>query len=142
MDGQMLGALDDQRLDDGVGEIFAAFYSSVIKDIPLGERSGMDLTKRIDAIRIRLNHKEGYCIMPKTITLRLSDEDFQLFQSFAKAENRTLANAIETLALKQIEEELFADEFEMAEILSNKHLLARLKTGSEQAGRMKGRFVE
>lgn len=102
----------------------------------------MDLTKRIDAIRIRLNQKEGHCIMPKTITLRLSDEDFQLFQSFAKAENRTLANAIETLALKQIEEELFADEFEMAEILSNKNLLARLKTGSEQARRMKGRFVE
>jgi predicted DNA-binding protein len=89
-----------------------------------------------------MNQREGYCIMPKTITLRLSDEDFHLFQAFAKAENRTLANAIETLALKQIEEELFADEFEMEEILNNKNLLERLKTGSEQAKRMKGRFVE
>jgi hypothetical protein len=80
--------------------------------------------------------------MPKTITLRLSDEDFQLFQAFAKAENRTLANAIETLALKQIEEELFADEFEMREILENKDLLERLKTASAEAKRMKGRFVE
>lgn len=80
--------------------------------------------------------------MPKTITLRLSDEDFQLFQAFAKAENRTLANAIETLALKQIEEELFADEFEMKEILENKDLLERLKTASAEAKRMKGRFVE
>ncbi len=80
--------------------------------------------------------------MPKTITLRLSDEDFQLFQAFAKAENRTLANAIETLALKQIEEELFADEFEMKEILENKDLLGRLKTASAEAKRMKGRFVE
>jgi predicted DNA-binding protein len=80
--------------------------------------------------------------MPKTITLRLSDEDFQLFQAFAKAENRTLANAIETLALKQIEEEMFVDEFEMEGILEKKNLLARLKAGSEQARRMKGRFVE
>lgn len=80
--------------------------------------------------------------MPKTITLRLSDEDFQLFQAFAKAENRTLANAIETLALKQIEKELFADEFEMKEILENKDLLERLKTGSAEAKAMKGRFVE
>lgn len=79
--------------------------------------------------------------MPKTITVRLSDEDFELFQVYAKAENRTLANAIETLALKQIEEELFADEFEMKEILENKDLLARLKAGSDQARRMKGRFV-
>ena len=102
----------------------------------------MSLTKRNEATRIKMNQGEGYCIMPKTITLRLSDEDFHLFQAFAKAENRTLANAIETLALKQIEEELFADEFEMEEILNNKNLLERLKTGSEQAKRMKGRFVE
>jgi len=102
----------------------------------------MALTRHNDAYRIKMNQKEGYCIMPKTITLRLSDEDFQLFQAFAKSENRTLANTIETLALKQIEEELFADEFEMEEILENKHLLERLKTGSSEAKRMKGRFVD
>lgn len=102
----------------------------------------MILTKQNEADRIKMNQNEGYRIMPKTITLRLSDEDFQLFQAYAKAENRTLANAIETLALKQIEEELFADEFEMDEILRNKDLLERLKTGSAEARRMKGRFVE
>ena len=91
---------------------------------------------------MNMNQKEGISIMPKTITLRLDDEDFNLFQAYAKAENRTLANAIETLALKQIEEELFADEFEMVEILENKDLLKRLKAGSEQAKRMKGRFVD
>jgi hypothetical protein len=111
-------------------------------DLPFGEKSGVSLTNQNEAIRIKVNQKEGYRIMPKTITLRLSDEDFHLFQAYAKAENRTLANAIETLALKQIEEELFVDEFEMEEILENKDLLKRLKTGSEQAKRMKGRFVE
>jgi hypothetical protein len=102
----------------------------------------VDLTKQIEVNRIKSNQKEGYRIMPKTITLRLSDEDFHLFQAFAKAENRTLANAIETLALKQLEEELFADEFEMEEVLKNKGLLERLKAGSAEAKRMKGRFVE
>src|SRR4030042_3042316 len=105
-------------------------------------RTWLILTKRNEAIRINVNQKEVHSIMPKTITLRLSDEDFHLFQAFAKAENRTLANAIDTLALKQIEEELFADEFEMEEILKNKNLLERLRTGSEQAKRMKGRLVE
>jgi hypothetical protein len=37
---------------------------------------------------------------------------------------------------------LFAGEFEMEEILENKDLLERLKTGSAEAKRMKGRFVE
>jgi hypothetical protein len=111
-------------------------------DLPFGKSIGVRLTKQSEAVRINPNQKEGYRIMPKTITLRLSDEDFHLFQAFAKAENRTLANAIETLALKQIEEELFADDFEMEEIRNNKNLLERLKAGSEQAKRMKGRFVE
>lgn len=80
--------------------------------------------------------------MAKTITLRLNDEDYNLIQAYAKAENRTLANAIETLALKQIEEELFVDEFEMDEILASKDLMRRLKAGSDQAKQRKGRFVE
>ena len=53
-----------------------------------------------------------------------------------------MTNAIETLALKQIEERLFVDQLEMEEIRKKKKLLKRLKSGSEQAKRMKGRFVE
>ena len=80
--------------------------------------------------------------MAKTITLRLSDDDYQLFLSYANADNRTLANAIETLAYKKLVESLFVDQFEMEEILSNKDLLKRIKTGSQQAKKMQGRFVE
>lgn len=80
--------------------------------------------------------------MPKTITLRLSDEDYQHFLAYAAADNRTLANAIETLALKQLDEVLFLDQFEMEEILTNKDLLKRLKAGSVQARKIKGHFVE
>jgi predicted DNA-binding protein len=80
--------------------------------------------------------------MTKTITLRLSDEEYQLFLSYAKADNRTLANAIETLAHRKLEESFFVDQFEMEEILSNQDLLKRMKTGSQQAKKMQGRFVE
>jgi hypothetical protein len=79
--------------------------------------------------------------MPKTITLRLSDENYDAFAAYAKAENRNLANTIETLALKQLEEALFADAFEMEEILANRDLLRRLKTASRQAKKKKGKFV-
>lgn len=80
--------------------------------------------------------------MPKTVTLRLSDEDYQKLLFFAQADNRPLANAIETLALRQLEEVYFVDALEMEGILSDKNLLERLKTGSKQAQKMKGRFVE
>lgn len=78
--------------------------------------------------------------MPKTITLRLSDEDYQKFLSFARAGNRPLANAIETLALRRLEEFIFASTFEMDEILSDAELQKRLNVGSEQAKERKGRF--
>jgi len=80
--------------------------------------------------------------MPKTITLRLSDEDYQRFLSFAQADNRPIANAIETLALRQLDEVLFVDPFEMEEIMSDESLLKRLGVGHDQALNLKGRFVE
>ena len=80
--------------------------------------------------------------MPKTITLRLSDEDYQRLLSFARADNRPIANAIETLALRQLDEVLFVDSYEMDEIMSDQDLLKRMKRGHDQALKMKGRFVE
>jgi len=80
--------------------------------------------------------------MPKTITLRLSDETYQRLLRFAEADNRPLSNAIETLALRQLEDTLFVDPFEMEAIFSDRDLLGRLKEGHEQARKMKGRFVD
>lgn len=80
--------------------------------------------------------------MAKTVTLRLSDEDYERFLRFAQADNRPIANAIETLALRQLDEVLFVDPYEMAGILSDESLLKRMKAGSGQALKMKGRFVE
>ena len=80
--------------------------------------------------------------MAKTVTLRLDDETYQVFTSAAQAENRSLANLIQTAALDRIHEQQFVDDYEMAEIMANEDLLDRLRQGSREAGLAKGRFVE
>jgi hypothetical protein len=80
--------------------------------------------------------------MPKTVTLRLNDETYEAFLEASKAENRSIANLIETAALAKVREEQFVDDVEMAEILANEELLKRMNQGSREAKAKKGRFVE
>ncbi len=79
--------------------------------------------------------------MPKTVTLRIDDKLLQKLKLYAEAENRTISNFIETATLRYIENNELVDEFEMAEIVSNQELLHRLKKGSSDAKRKKGKFV-
>ncbi len=67
--------------------------------------------------------------MPKTITIRLPDERYELFKKFAEIDNRTISNFIETATARYIEEIKYVDEFEMAEINSNEDLQKSLKRG-------------
>ena len=80
--------------------------------------------------------------MSKTITLRISEDHYEAFKKYAQAENRKISNAIETLAMKELENTLFTDSFETEGILSDENLLERVKTGTKQAEERKGRFVE
>jgi predicted CopG family antitoxin len=80
--------------------------------------------------------------MPKTVTLRLSDETYSTFLEAAKAENRSLSNLIETSALAKVREQQFADDVEVAEIMANEELMKRIEKGSQEARLRKGRFVE
>jgi uncharacterized protein (DUF1778 family) len=80
--------------------------------------------------------------MPKTVTLRLKDEVYKAFVEAAQAENRPLSNFIETAAFARIREQQFVDDLEMAEILANQDLIKRIKKGSQQVRKRKGRFVE
>jgi predicted transcriptional regulator len=80
--------------------------------------------------------------MPKTVTLRLDDRIYEEFRQAAEAENRPISNLIETAALSRLHEQMFVDDSEMAEILANEKLVARLRSGSAQAAARKGRFVE
>jgi uncharacterized protein (DUF1778 family) len=80
--------------------------------------------------------------MAKTVTLRLREDVYRIFAEAAQAENRSLSNLIETAALNKVREQQFVDDAEMAEILSDKKLLARITQGSKDAAERKGRFVD
>jgi hypothetical protein len=73
--------------------------------------------------------------------MRLDNETYEMFVRMAKAERRSLANLVETAALQHIHETSFVDDAEMAEILSRPQLLKRLKAGSRDARKRKGRFA-
>jgi hypothetical protein len=71
----------------------------------------------------------------------VDDETYVAFLKRAKAENRSVANFIEYAVKTHIHEHDFADDAEMAEILSNDRLLERLKRGSREARLKKGALV-
>lgn len=79
--------------------------------------------------------------MAKTLTMRLDDETYQTFVRAAEAERRSLANLVETAALRGILESNFADDAEMAEIASRPELVKRLQAGSRNARKRQGRYV-
>ncbi len=79
--------------------------------------------------------------MAKTLTMRLDDATYETFAQAAKAERRSLANLVETAALRGILESSFVDDAEMAEIVSRPELVKRLQAGSRDARKRKGRFV-
>ena len=79
--------------------------------------------------------------MPKTITLRLSDESYEKFLRVAAEDNRSIANLIETLALRRLEEDALVDDFEMQEIFSSDRLIKKLQKGHDDAVMKKGRMV-
>ncbi len=76
------------------------------------------------------------------VTMRIDEATLEKFNQFAKLENRSLSNFIETATLKYINEIELSDDFEMKDIFQNKILLAKLKKGSKDAKNLRGRFVE
>jgi len=78
--------------------------------------------------------------MSKTITLRISEDRYEAFKRYAKAENRKISNAIETLALKQLERTQYIGSQEEGSILADKELLGRINKGIRQARAGRGRF--
>ena len=79
--------------------------------------------------------------MSKIVTLRLNERVYERFRIFAERDNRTLSNFIETAALRFVESEQFADEFEMEEIKFNKSLNQSLKNGFADVKAKRGHFA-
>ena len=79
--------------------------------------------------------------MSRTVTLRVSDDHYAMFRAWAVRDNRPLSNLIETAALRFLEGEGFVSEKEMAGILGDKKLGAKLRKGSKEIRAGKGRLV-
>jgi uncharacterized protein (DUF1778 family) len=80
--------------------------------------------------------------MSKTVTLRLAESVYQELKEAAAAQNRPLSNLIETAALRKIRETQFIDDAEMAEIQANEALQQRMRSGSRDARKRQGWFVD
>jgi len=80
--------------------------------------------------------------MAKTVTLRISDENYKIYSRLAKRDNRPISNFIETAVKRYIENEIEVDEFEMEEIRNNKSLNNSIKRGLSDIKSLRGKFVE
>ena len=80
--------------------------------------------------------------MSKTVTLRLSDDVYQLFRQSAENDNRPLSNFIETAARRFVEQSQLADEPETAEIRGDAALNRSIRRGQADARADRGRFID
>ena len=79
--------------------------------------------------------------MAKTVTLRLKDSVYLRLRTLAERDNRSLSNFIETATLRYLEQEEYADEFEVLEIRQNAALQESIERGLADAAEKRGRFV-
>ena len=79
--------------------------------------------------------------MSKVLTLRLSEEEYELIAQTARMEHRPISNFITAVVLNKIDESFCTDSIETAQILSDKRLLQKLKAGHADAQKLKGKFI-
>ncbi|NIM13547.1 MAG: CopG family transcriptional regulator [Candidatus Aminicenantes bacterium] len=79
--------------------------------------------------------------MAKTITLNVDDMLYEKLKQYASIDNRSLANLIKTAALQYMENKTLMDDFEMEEIRNNTDLRERIRAGSRDAAKRRGRFA-
>ena len=80
--------------------------------------------------------------MDKTLTLRLTKEEYEKIAALAKQDHRPISNFITHIVLNTIDEDYYVDEAEMRQINSDKKLLGSLKKAHGEADTMKGKFVD
>ena len=79
--------------------------------------------------------------MVKTVTIRLSYDDYKRISLSAQYEHRPISNFITNAVLKKIEESDYVDAIEMAQIKGHMGLKEKLKSGHDDAKKMRGRFI-
>ena len=79
--------------------------------------------------------------MSKTITLRLSEEEYKMINKKAEIEFRPISNYITSVVLRNIEESLNVDAVEMDQINNSQTLQKKLKAGYKDAKNLKGKYI-
>ena len=79
--------------------------------------------------------------MSKTVTIRLSDEDYRVISSVAAHERRPISNFITHRVMEAIADMNTVDDAEMNEILSDEKVMQSIGHGHKQFVQGKGRFV-
>jgi len=79
--------------------------------------------------------------MSKTVTIRLSDQDYKAISSVAKHERRPISNFITHRVMEAIADMSTVDDQEMKEILSDEKVIKSIERGHKQFTQGKGRFV-
>ena len=67
--------------------------------------------------------------MPKTITIRINDDIYEILKKAADGDRRSISNYIEYAALAYLTSDAYVSENEMAEILKDTTLVNSLKKG-------------
>jgi len=80
--------------------------------------------------------------MPREITLKLNEKDYDKILKSAKVEKRSIPNFIITHVLQNIDESFFTDAIETSQIMADKNLLQKLRVGHKDAQHRKGRSLE
>ncbi|MCF7916017.1 MAG: ParD-like family protein [Spirochaetaceae bacterium] len=80
--------------------------------------------------------------MPKTITIRIDDDTYEMIKTAAEGERRSISNFIEYATVNYLAEESFVTDNEMEEILNDKKLLERLEKSKKEIAEGKYRFAE
>jgi len=75
--------------------------------------------------------------MSKTITLRLSDEEYDQISTCADNEHRPISNFITYAVLEKIKESISVNAIEMEQIRSDEKLLKKLKRGHKEAQKVR-----
>ena len=79
--------------------------------------------------------------MTKTVSLRIDEELYKSLKIHAQAENRSISNFIETATMRYLDEVEYANDYEMESITGNPDLMKRIKQGTRDAAKSRGRFA-
>jgi uncharacterized protein (DUF1778 family) len=77
----------------------------------------------------------------KTLTVRMSDEDYQAIVKGAKKDKRTLSNFMLASTLKSLERTFYTSAAETHDIVSDRLLMKGIEQGHRDARKKRGRYV-